>query len=89
MKMNLDAKKNFIQTAKNFFCQVNEAEQFVKFRHRYLIDLAKQYGATFKHFTPDSCDMIFPNKESMEAFEKARDEYTTRVLEKEKLNGFY
>lgn len=64
----------------NFFCQTNEAEKFVKFRHQYLIELAKQYGATFKNFTPDSCDMIFPNKESMEAFEKARDEYTKKKL---------
>jgi len=64
----------------NFFYQTNEAEKFVKFRHQYLIELAKQYGATFKNFTPDSCDMIFPNKESMEAFEKTRDEYTKKKL---------
>lgn len=71
----------------NFFCQTNEAEKFIKFRHQYLIDLAKQYGATFKNFTPDSCDMVFSNKESMEAFEKARNEYTTQLIKKKKLDG--
>lgn len=88
MKTINEPKESFIQTAKNFFCQTSEAEQFIRFRHQYLIELAKQYGATFKHFTPDSCDMIFPNKESMEAFEKARDEYTAQLIKKEKLDGF-
>ncbi len=88
MKTINESKESLIQTAKNFFCQTSEAEKFIKFRHQYLIELAKQYGATFKHFTPDSCDMIFPNKESMEAFEKARDEYTAQLIKKEKLNGF-
>ena len=88
MKTINEPKKNFTQTAKNFFCQANEAEKFVKFRHQHLIELAKQYGATFKHFTPDSCDMVFPNKDSMEAFEKARDEYTEQQIKKEKLDGF-
>lgn len=78
MKIINEPKKNFVQTAKNFFCQANEAEKFVKFRHQHLIELAKQYGATFKHFTPDSCDMIFPNKDSMEAFEEARKEYAKK-----------
>lgn len=88
MKTINESKKSFVQTAKNFFCQTSEAEKFIKFRHQYLIELAKQYGATFKHFTPDSCDMIFLNKESMEAFEKARDEYTVQLIKKEKLNEF-
>lgn len=88
MKTTEGPKKGLIQTAKNFFCQTREAEKFIKFRHQYLIELAKQYGATFKNFTPDSCDMIFPNKESMEAFEKARDEYTAQSIKKEKLDGF-
>lgn len=65
----------------NFFVQSTEAEQFVKFRHQAEMSLAKQFGATFKHFTPDSCDMIFPNKESMEAFEKARKDYAKKLAE--------
>ncbi len=81
-------KDRIVNPIKNFFTQVREAEKFIKFRHQYLIELAKQYGATFKNFTPDSCDMIFPNKESMEAFEKARDEYTIQSIKKEKLDGF-
>lgn len=88
MKTINEPKKSFTQTAKNFFCQANEAEKFVTFRHQHLIELTKQYGATFKHFTPDSCDMIFPNKDSMEAFEKARNEYTEQQIKKEKLDGF-
>lgn len=65
----------------NFFVQSTEAEQFVKFRHQAEMNLAKRFGATFKHFTPDSCDMIFPNKESMEAFEKARKDYAKKLAE--------
>lgn len=65
----------------NFFVQSTEAEQFVKFRHQAEMDLAKRFEATFKHFTPDSCDMIFPNKESMEAFEKARKDYAKKLAE--------
>ena len=38
------------------------------------MELATKFGAKFKNFTPDSCDMIFPNKEAMENFEKARKE---------------
>lgn len=82
MKTSNEPKKSFIQTAKNFFCQANEAEKFMKFRHQSEMELAKQYGATFKHFTPDSCDMIFPNKESMEAFEKARKEFAMEFANK-------
>lgn len=65
----------------NFFVQSTEAEQFVKFRHQAEMSLAKRFRATFKHFTPDSCDMIFPNKESMEAFEKARKDYAKKLAE--------
>lgn len=66
----------------NFFVQSTEAEQFVKFRHQAEMDLAKQFGATFKHFTPDSCDMVFPSKDSMEAFEKARKDYAKKLAKK-------
>lgn len=65
----------------NFFCQTNEAEKFVKFRHQAEIELAKKFGARFKNFTPDSCDMIFPNKESMDAFEEARKEWAKKFAE--------
>lgn len=62
----------------NFFVQSTEAERFAEFLHQVEMDLARQFGATFKHFTPDSCDMIFPSKESMEAFEKARKDYLVK-----------
>lgn len=65
----------------NFFCQTNEAEKFVKFRHQAEMELAKKFGARFKNFTPDSCDMIFPNKESMDAFEEARKEWAKEFAE--------
>lgn len=76
------------QPIRNFFAQTKEAEQFMKFRHQAEIELAKKFGARFKNFTPDSCDMIFPNKESMDAFEKARKEYAMQLIEREKMNGF-
>lgn len=65
----------------NFFVQSTEAERFARFLHQVEMNLAKQFGATFKHFTPDSCDMIFPSKESMEAFEKARKDYAKKLAE--------
>lgn len=61
--------------------QTKKAEQFVKFRHQTEIELAKKFGASFKNFTPDSCDMIFPNKESMDAFEEARKEWAKKFAE--------
>lgn len=83
-----NTNKGYSRPIKNFFTQVKEAEQFIKFRHQCEIELAKKFGAKCKNFTPDSCDMIFPNKESMEAFEKARKEYAMQLIEKEKMNGF-
>lgn len=80
--------ENTNKPIKNFFTQVKEAEQFIKFRHQAEIELAKKFGARFKNFTPDSCDMIFPNKESMEAFEKSRHEYAMQLIEREKMNEF-
>lgn len=50
----------------NFFVQ---SQNVTAFRHSYLQKLAESFGAKCKNFTPDSCDMIFPNKE---AFENAR-----------------
>lgn len=61
--------------------QTKKAEQFMKFRHQTEIELAKKFGANFKNFTPDSCDMIFPNKESMDAFEEARKEWAKKFAE--------
>ena len=65
----------------NFFAQMKKAEQFVKFRHQAEMELAEKFGAKFKNFTPDSCDMIFPNKESMDAFEGARKEWAKKFAE--------
>ena len=45
------------------------------------MELAEKFGARFKNFTPDSCDMIFPNKESMDAFEEARKEWAKKFAE--------
>lgn len=70
-----------MKNALNFFVQSAEAERFARFLHQVEMNLAKQFGATFKHFTPDSCDMIFPSKESMEAFEKARKDYAKKLTE--------
>lgn len=76
-----NTNKGHSHPIKNFFAQTKEAEQFMKFRHQCEIELAKKFGARFKNFTPDSCDMIFPNKESMDAFEKARKEYAKELAE--------
>ena len=65
----------------DFFAQMKKAEQFIKFRHQTEIELAEKFGARFKNFTPDSCDMIFPNKESMDAFEEARKEWAKKFAE--------
>lgn len=53
----------------NFFVQ---SQNVTAFRHSYLQKLAESFGAKCKNFTPDSCDMIFPNKEAFEKFENAR-----------------
>ena len=53
----------------NFFVQ---SQNVTAFRHSYLQRLAESFGAKCKNFTPDSCDMIFPNKEAFEEFENAR-----------------
>jgi len=53
----------------NFFVQ---SQNVTAFRHSYLQKLAESFGAKCKNFTPDSCDMIFPNKEAFEKFEDAR-----------------
>jgi hypothetical protein len=53
----------------NFFVQT---QNVTAFRHSYLQRLAESFGAKCKNFTPDSCDMIFPNKEAFEKFENAR-----------------
>jgi hypothetical protein len=53
----------------NFFVQ---SQNVTAFRHSYLQKLAESFGAKCKNFTPDSCDMIFPNKEAFEEFENAR-----------------
>lgn len=71
-----------MKSSLNYFVQSAEAERFAKFLHQVEMDLARQFGATFKHFTPDSCDMIFPSKESMEAFEKARKDYAEKLAKK-------
>lgn len=80
--------KGYSHPVKNFFAQTKKAEQFMKFRHQCEMELAEMFGARFKNFTPDSCDMIFPNKESMDAFEEARKDYAMQLTEKEKMNGF-
>lgn len=56
----------------NFFTQASEANKVVAFRHQIEMETAKKYGAKFNHFAPDSCDMIFPNKEAFEMFERER-----------------
>ncbi len=45
------------------------------------MSLAMQFGAKFKNFTPDSCDFIFPDKESMDAFEEARKEEARKLYD--------
>lgn len=66
-------KKN----ALNFLIQSTNADKVTLFRHQCEMNLARQFGAKFKNFTPDSCDFIFPNEAAAEAFEKIRnnDEY--------------
>ena len=54
--------------------------KFIKFRHQAEMSLAMQFGAKFKNFTPDSCDFIFPDKESMDAFEEARKRGSEKVI---------
>lgn len=47
----------------NFFVQ---SQNVTAFRYSYLQKLAESFGAKCKNFTPDSCDMIFPNKKAFE-----------------------
>lgn len=56
----------------NFFVQSQNSEKVTAFRHSYLQKLAEAFGAKCKNFTPDSCDMTFPNKKAFEEFEEAR-----------------
>lgn len=71
--------------ALNFFVQSqNASEKVTLFRHQFEITLAKQFGAKFKHFTPDSCDMIFPNEQAAESFERLRTKYVMEILRSEK-----
>ena len=70
--------------ALNFFVQSqNASERVTLCTHQFEIPLARQFGAKFKHFTPDSCDMIFPNEHAAESFERLRTEYAMEILKNE------
>ena len=77
-----NTNKGLKQVVKNFFTQAHTADEYRKFRHQSEMELAKKFGARFKNFTPDSCDMIFPTKEAMEAFEEARKEFAMEFANK-------
>ena len=52
----------------NFYIQTESTEQFVRSSWRAEIERAKKFGAILKNCTLNSCDVIFPDKESMDAF---------------------
>jgi hypothetical protein len=47
--------------------------------------LAIDLGAKIKNTTPDSCDMIFPNRDALMAFEALRKNYTEKIIIEEKI----
>lgn len=61
------------------------SENLTLFRHKYLIPLAINLGAKIKNTTPDSCDMIFPNRDTLMAFEALRKDYTEKIIIEEKI----
>ena len=61
------------------------SENLTLFRHKYLIPLAIDLGAKIKNTTPDSCDMIFPNRDALMAFEALRKSYTEKIILEEKI----
>lgn len=67
----------------NAFVQARNSEKEILFRHQFEMALARQFGAKFKNFTPDSCDMVFPNKQAAESFERLRTGYAMEVLKNE------
>lgn len=50
------------------YVQAESAEQFVRSSWQAEIERAKKFGTVLKNCTSNSCDVIFPDKKSMDAF---------------------